>query len=168
MILVPVNYLGIPDVFILDDGSSTCFCWANAERAATLLRLREELPQTVLEYCGCTLKWVGIDKTARGSIMYHLGRILEKHKRITVKTHGSMADSSFPELTVFASSDNKLTSSDENLLKFIVLHACFCISWVSLDSLLKILWSKFIVFKCIEAKFCIKTVGDGVKIKWIN
>ncbi|XP_021910975.1 CST complex subunit CTC1-like isoform X2 [Carica papaya] len=115
--------------FVLDDGSSTCFCWANAERAATLLRLREELPQTVLEYCGCTLKWVGIDKTARGSIMYHLGRILEKHKRITVKTHGSMADSSFPELTVFASSDNKLTSSDENLLKFIVLHACFCISW---------------------------------------
>ncbi|KAI5395075.1 hypothetical protein KIW84_061616 [Lathyrus oleraceus] len=41
------------------DGSSSCCCWANAERAATLLRLQEE-PTT----------------------SYHLGRILKKQSTL--------------------------------------------------------------------------------------
>ncbi|KAI5398082.1 hypothetical protein KIW84_063763 [Lathyrus oleraceus] len=49
----------IPAGFLLDDGSSSCCCWANAERSATLLRLQEE-PTT----------------------SYHLGRILKKQSNM--------------------------------------------------------------------------------------
>ncbi|XP_031273380.1 CST complex subunit CTC1 isoform X2 [Pistacia vera] len=120
--------------FVLDDGSSSCCCWADAERAATLLRLHEELPQSALESSGSTLKWVAIDNNAWRTTMYHLERILKKHNRITVKNYGSMVDSSCQDLSVSISSENALSSSDENFLKFIIFNACFGTFWILVAS----------------------------------
>lgn len=124
------HFLDIPLAsFVLDDGSSSCYCWANAERAATLLRLHEELPMRAFESSGCTLKWVGITKSSWKTTMYHLEKMLKKHHRIVVKNHGSMVDSSYQDLNVSVSSDGDLSSSDDNLLKFIIFHACFGTFW---------------------------------------
>ncbi|KAJ1404673.1 putative CST complex subunit CTC1 isoform X1 [Sesbania bispinosa] len=86
---------------LADDGSSSCCCWANAERAATLLRLQEQRTTS-----------------------YHLGRILKNYKRITVKNHGSFIDSPYQDLVVSVTSGDVLCSSDENFLKLIIFNAC--------------------------------------------
>lgn len=90
-----------------EDGSSSCCCWANAERAATLLRLHEE-----------------------NATSSHLGRILKNHKRITVKNHGLYIDSPYQD-HVSVTSANALCSSDENLLKLMIFNACVGRIWVS-------------------------------------
>ncbi|XP_022633687.1 CST complex subunit CTC1 isoform X2 [Vigna radiata var. radiata] len=92
--------------FLLEDGSSSCCCWASAERAATLLRLREELTTS-----------------------HHLGRILKKHKKITVKSHGLSVDSPCQDHIFTVASGNALCSSDENILKFIICNACIGGIW---------------------------------------
>ncbi|GAV69022.1 hypothetical protein CFOL_v3_12523, partial [Cephalotus follicularis] len=120
--------------FVLDDGSSSCFCWADAERAATLLRLHEELPQRAFDTTGWALKWVGRDNVAWNTTIYHVERILKKHDRITVKNYGSVVDSSCQDLVVYASSNNTLHSSDEKLLKFIILKACIGRFWTVVAS----------------------------------
>ncbi|KAA3490591.1 CST complex subunit CTC1-like isoform X1 [Gossypium australe] len=79
--------------FILDDGSSSWCCWANAERAATLLRLQN---------------------TARTSTMYHLQRIVEEHDRITVKSARSTSDPFDQDFTVTVGSGRALTGLDED------------------------------------------------------
>ncbi|CAK8561445.1 unnamed protein product [Lathyrus sativus] len=100
-------------MFHADDGSSSCCCWANAERAATLLRLQEE-PTT----------------------SYHLGRILKKHKRITVKNCGSFIDFPYQDLVVSVVSGDALNSSDENLIKYIIFNACVGRTWNLVASLM--------------------------------
>ncbi|XP_062097662.1 CST complex subunit CTC1 isoform X2 [Humulus lupulus] len=122
--------------FVLDDGSSPCFCWANAERATSLLRLHEELPKKVHERNNWTLKGVGTDNNTCGTISYHLGRILENHDRITVKNFGSLFDSSYQDLVVSVSPENALGGSDENFLKSVVMNACFGTSWTIVASLM--------------------------------
>ncbi|XP_052733915.1 CST complex subunit CTC1 isoform X2 [Vigna angularis] len=92
--------------FLLEDGSSSCCCWASAERAATLLRLREELTTS-----------------------HHLGRILKKHKKITVKSHALSVDSPCQDHIFTVASGNALCSSDENILKFILCNACIGGIW---------------------------------------
>ncbi|KAI5420133.1 hypothetical protein KIW84_044064 [Lathyrus oleraceus] len=99
--------------FLLDDGSSSCCCWANAERAATLLRLQEE-PTT----------------------SYHLSKILKKHKRITVKNRGSFIDFPYQDLVVSVASGEALNSSDENLIKYIIFNACVGRTWNVVASLM--------------------------------
>ncbi|XP_044475168.1 CST complex subunit CTC1 isoform X4 [Mangifera indica] len=120
--------------FVLDDGSSSCCCWADAERAATLLRLHEQLPQSAFESSGWTLKWVATDNNAWRSTVYHIERILKKYDRITVKNYGSMVDSSCQNLSVSVNSENALSCSDENLLKFIISNACFGTFWTLVAS----------------------------------
>lgn len=114
----------------LDDGSFPSCCWANAERAATLLKLHEELPKGACESNVWMFKGFGSDNT-RYTIRYHLERILENHERITVKNFGSLFDSSCQDLAVSVSSDNILSGSDENFLKFVVFNACIGTFWVS-------------------------------------
>ncbi|KAF9687595.1 hypothetical protein SADUNF_Sadunf02G0109700 [Salix dunnii] len=133
------HFLDIPLAsFVLDDGSSSCYCWANAERAATLLRLHEELPMRAFESSGCTLKWVGINKSSWKTTIYHLERMLKKHHRIVVKNHGSLVDSSYQDLNVSVSSDDDLSSSDDNLLKFIIFHACIGTFWTVTASVMEL------------------------------
>lgn len=124
-----VSFLLLP---LADDGSSSCCCWANAERAATLLRLHEKLPRRAFERNGWTQKWAGIDDNACSTSTNYLERIFKNHDRITVKNYGSMFDSSYQELAVSYSPDNALSISDENLLKFIIFNASFGKFWVSL------------------------------------
>ncbi|CAN1819657.1 CST complex subunit CTC1 [Linum perenne] len=116
------DFLDIPIAgFLLDDGSSSCFCWADGERAASILRIHEKLHLRALG--GYSLKWI-----ANGSVnskMYHLERIIKKHNRVTVKNLGAMADFSNQEVTVSVNSDIPLSAFDENLLKFVVFNACF-------------------------------------------
>ncbi|KAB2079641.1 hypothetical protein ES319_A05G018200v1 [Gossypium barbadense] len=96
--------------FILDDGSSSWCCWANAERAATLLRLQN---------------------TARTSTMYHLQRIVEEHERITVKSTRSTSDPFDQDFTVTVGSGRALTGLDEDfdVLVSIIFNACVNTSW---------------------------------------
>lgn len=108
-----------------------CCCWANAERAATLLRLHEEFPVKAFGSSGCTLKWVGIEKSCSKTTKFHLERILRKHHKIVVRNIGSVIDPSNQDLTVSVSSDDFLTISDEILLKFISSNACSGTLWVS-------------------------------------
>ncbi|PON99190.1 CST complex subunit CTC [Trema orientale] len=122
--------------FVLDDGSSPCFCWANAERAASLLRLHEKLPKKAFESNDWTLKCVGTDNNMHRTIRYYLGRILENHDRITVKNFGSLFDSSYQHLAISVSSENALSDSDENFLRFVVFNACFGTFWTIAASLM--------------------------------
>ncbi|KAK7243336.1 hypothetical protein RIF29_38129 [Crotalaria pallida] len=92
--------------FLLDDGSSSCCCWANSESAATLLRLHEEF-----------------------TAFNRLGNILKNCKRIIVKNYGSFIDSPFQDVVVSVTSGNALCSSDENLLKFIIFNSCVGRVW---------------------------------------
>ncbi|KAK9270379.1 hypothetical protein L1049_025958 [Liquidambar formosana] len=121
--------------FVLDDGSSLCCCWANAERAATLLRLREKIPQNAFGSSCWRLKGTGMDKACR-TALHHVDRILEKHGRITVKNYGSLFDSSCQDFSFSVSSDNAFSSSDEKILKFIILNACFGTVWTVLGSVM--------------------------------
>ncbi|CAN0872913.1 CST complex subunit CTC1 [Linum grandiflorum] len=116
------NLLDIPIAgFLLDDGSSSCFCWANGERAATLLRIHGKLPIRALG--GYSLKWMENDSVK--SKIYHLERILRKHNRVTVTNFGPMEDFSHQDVSVSVNSDIPLSAFDENFLKSVVFNACF-------------------------------------------
>ncbi|XP_057737739.1 CST complex subunit CTC1 isoform X2 [Arachis stenosperma] len=99
--------------FLLDDGSSSCCCWANAERAAALLRLHEE------------------PTTSR-----NLGRILRNYQKITVKNQGLFIESPFQDLAVSVTSGNAIYQYDENNLKFMIFNACAGRVWNVVASLM--------------------------------
>ncbi|KAF8024254.1 hypothetical protein BT93_F1448 [Corymbia citriodora subsp. variegata] len=115
--------------FVVEDGSSLCFCWANADRASTLLRLNEKLPQTALESTNWTLKWVGKEKNASRASAYYVDRILKKHVKITVRNCGSLLDSSRQDLMISVGSHNVLGNFEEDILKYILLYASFATDW---------------------------------------
>ncbi|XP_015884731.3 CST complex subunit CTC1 isoform X3 [Ziziphus jujuba] len=117
--------------FVLDDGSSLCCCWADAERAATLLRLHEKLPQKAFENDE-TEK----ENSASSTNMSCIERILKNYDRITVKNYGSLFDSLYQDLDVSVSPENALSSSDEGFVKSLVFNACFGTQWRIVASLM--------------------------------
>lgn len=117
----------------VDDGLSSCCCWADAERAETLLRLHEcMLP--AYEASGYLGKWFGVQNTASTSVMYHLQKVVEKHGRITVKSTRSISDLFGQDFTVSVSSGKALTGLDDDLyfLTSVIFNACINTFWVSL------------------------------------
>ncbi|KAL4332331.1 hypothetical protein GQ457_07G041010 [Hibiscus cannabinus] len=91
--------------FILDDGSCSWCCWANAERAATLLRLKE------YQLSGCEAS--------------------EKHDRITVKSCRSVFDPFDQDFTVTAGSGRALIGLDDDfdLVASVIFNACINTFW---------------------------------------
>uniref|UniRef100_A0A803MKN8 CST complex subunit CTC1 n=1 Tax=Chenopodium quinoa TaxID=63459 RepID=A0A803MKN8_CHEQI len=114
--------------FIMDDGSSQCCCWTHGERAATFLRLYEEIPQAKSGSC-----WWRSKAASRSRVFstpsYHIDRILKKHGRLRVKNYGSIHDASCQDIQLSDGSDCTFGGQDENLLKFIMLNACSSTLW---------------------------------------
>ncbi|XP_056167763.1 CST complex subunit CTC1 isoform X2 [Syzygium oleosum] len=123
------SLVNIPIAGFVVDGSSLCFCWANADRASTLLRLNEKLPTTALESTNWTLKWVGKEKNASRTSAYYVDRFLKKHVKITVKNCGSMLDSSRQDLMFSVGSHDVLSNFEEDILKYILFNASFATDW---------------------------------------
>ncbi|XP_028799438.1 CST complex subunit CTC1 [Neltuma alba] len=111
--------------FVLDDGSSPCCCWTYGNMAATLLRLHEKLSKSN----DWLLKLAGISGNTPNTATDRLGRILNTHKRITVKNYGSCFKLASQKHFVSATSGQELCGSDEGLLKFIVFNSCFGRPW---------------------------------------
>ncbi|KAL3505216.1 hypothetical protein ACH5RR_035057 [Cinchona calisaya] len=122
--------------FILDDGSSTCCCWANHERAANMLRLPTEASSK--ESCTKTSRRFEIPVTgkANGSSAGHLNRILRQHGRVVIKNYGSMFDSSCLDLSFSVDNGEVICSSDENILRCLIMNACFSTLWTVVGSLM--------------------------------
>ncbi|KAH6776509.1 hypothetical protein C2S52_014070 [Perilla frutescens var. hirtella] len=117
---------GIPFAgFIVDDGSSSCCCWADSERAAAFLDLDSE------EYkAGDTLgRYKAGKEQLHISTVGRLNEVLEKHGRISMKNCGSMYDSSCQDLEFSVKSDRSISSSDEDVLHSLVSKALLGASW---------------------------------------
>ncbi|KAI3988698.1 hypothetical protein MKX01_027062 [Papaver californicum] len=107
--------------FIVDDGSSLCCCWASSERAAVLLRLDEEIPIKGFISSTCRTKAVKPIK-GQSTARYHLQNVLSKHHKVTLSCSDNFLDSC-EYLRFSVNSVYRLSCSDENLLKCIVLNA---------------------------------------------
>ncbi|KAI3465390.1 hypothetical protein Pfo_022053 [Paulownia fortunei] len=127
---------GIPFAgFVMDDGSSSCCCWADSERAAALLGLESEgyLLEGSAETFGRSKAGKG---QPHGSIIGHLNQILEQHGRVVVKNYGSIFDSSCQDLAFSVDSDRLISSSDEDLLGSLITNSFFSTSWTIVGSLM--------------------------------
>ncbi|XP_077216587.1 conserved telomere maintenance component 1 isoform X2 [Tasmannia lanceolata] len=107
--------------FILDDGSSSCCCWADVERAATLLRLHEFTVSVFGSNC-MSAKIMGSNKIP-DTTGYRLEKMLKKHHRITVRNYGAMLDPSCIDFTFSFDSNKVFSTSDKDLVKFIIMNA---------------------------------------------
>nr|GMD89025.1 CST complex subunit CTC1 isoform X1 [Ipomoea batatas] len=109
--------------FVLDDGSSSCCCWANCERAAAFLGLHSK------EHCKACEKSLWNSRKSRkdkncSSIGCRLNKVIKRHGRVVVKNHGSKSDPSLQDLTFAVNSDEIISSSDEDFLRSLILKAC--------------------------------------------
>ncbi|XP_010438146.1 PREDICTED: CST complex subunit CTC1-like isoform X3 [Camelina sativa] len=104
--------------FVVDDGSSIYLCWTSGERAFTILRLHEELPEEDIDVA----QWTRRD-SSRETSAYHLEQIVRVHKRIVMKCNGSQIDILFRDITVAVTSDQLLTKSEDTFLKWLILNA---------------------------------------------
>ncbi|KAF5792386.1 putative CST complex subunit CTC1 protein [Helianthus annuus] len=118
--------------FIMDDGSSSCCCWADTETAMTLLgshkwsphkrtKRSSYKPDKKLEACGYS--------------MSRMSDILNQNGRVVIKNHGSVFDSCL-DAAVSVDSDGALKESDEQFLKALILQACCSNTWNVVGSVL--------------------------------
>ncbi|KAL9172439.1 hypothetical protein ABFS82_03G047100 [Erythranthe guttata] len=123
---------GIPFAgFIIDDGSSSCCCWVDSERAKALLGLEFEdhLRKDSAESFGRS-------KARKRSNIGRLNRVLERHNRIVVKNYGHIFDPSSQQLAFLVNSDKSLRSSDEDLLRNSINYAFLRPSWTIVGNLM--------------------------------
>ncbi|KAL9680973.1 hypothetical protein QQ045_012754 [Rhodiola kirilowii] len=117
------NITDYPDIplagFILDDGSSTCCCWANADKAAAVLKMHEKVPCQAIQSKSWTKR-----KTRCSTVSHHLKRILKNQGRITVTNYGSVYESAGPDFIISITTPKILDESDEAMIKWIVINAC--------------------------------------------
>ncbi|XP_073294227.1 CST complex subunit CTC1 isoform X1 [Primulina huaijiensis] len=122
--------------FVLDDGSSSCCCWADSEKAATLLGLDSE------EFSHNISSAETVAKSQTGpwlpciSTMGRLKQILKQHQRIVAKNYGAMLDSSCQDLTFSFDSNTLINSSDDYLLRSLIGNACFSKFWTVVGNLM--------------------------------
>lgn len=109
-----------------DDGSSSCCCWTDNERAVTLLGLHERWP------CKRSRRSLRKSNNREIDTMSRLNKILERHGTIVMKNLGSVSDSSCLDVAVSVNSDSLVRESDEQFLKSLVLQACTSNTWVSI------------------------------------
>ncbi|KAL0288373.1 UNVERIFIED_CONTAM: CST complex subunit CTC1 [Sesamum angustifolium] len=121
--------------FVMDDGSSSCCCWADSERAAALLGLESE--EILLEE---TAETFGRSKAGRGqqynSTVNHVDKILEQHGRVVAKNYGSMFDSSCQDLAFSVGSGRSISSSEQDILRSLTTKAFLSTSWTIVGSLM--------------------------------
>ncbi|KAL3655225.1 hypothetical protein CASFOL_001011 [Castilleja foliolosa] len=120
---------GIPLAgFVMDDGSSSCCCWANSERAAALLGLEpeEHLQKDSAETFG----------KSKAGIINQLNQMLERYGRVVVKNYGSVFDSSCQDLAFSVGSDGLLSTLDEDHLRSLITNVVFSTSWTIGGSLI--------------------------------
>ncbi|XP_020590566.1 CST complex subunit CTC1 isoform X2 [Phalaenopsis equestris] len=107
--------------FLLDDGSSLCCCWAEAERAKMLLRL-DEISCHPFFQCGAD----SVNKSCRyhETIGYQLDGMLRKHQKIIVKNYRAVSDVSSLDFMFHGDSSQMLSSAEERLLRLVIDNAC--------------------------------------------
>ncbi|KAG0479698.1 hypothetical protein HPP92_010556 [Vanilla planifolia] len=107
--------------FLLDDGSSLCCCWADAESAKMLLRLEEVFCQLFFLHGADS---VGRTDAYHDTIGYRLEMMLKKHVKIIVRNNRNVPDDSLMDFTFSADSDEVLSNAEECLLRYIIINAC--------------------------------------------
>lgn len=122
--------------FVLDDGSSSCCCWVDSEKAATLLGLdcedfSHDISSTETVAKSQTGPWLPCSSTAG-----RLKQILKQHQRIVAKNYGAMLDSSGLDLTFSFDSNTLINSSDDYLLRSLIGNACFSKLWTVVGNLM--------------------------------
>ncbi|XP_019174090.1 PREDICTED: CST complex subunit CTC1 isoform X2 [Ipomoea nil] len=109
--------------FVLDDGSSSCCCWANCERAAAFLGLHSKEHCKACEKSSWSSRKRRKDKSC-SSIGCRLNKVIKRLGRVVVKNHGSTSDPSLQDLMFAVNSDEIISSSDEDFLRSLILRAC--------------------------------------------
>lgn len=111
--------------FILDDGSSSCCCWASWEKAAVFLGLHDE-EVTGEAYAETRKKSRKTRKMqAYSSLAFScLRRIMKRHGRVTVRNQASKFDSSCQDLVFSAKSQKIISSLDRDFFQSLILKAC--------------------------------------------
>ncbi|KAJ3677484.1 hypothetical protein LUZ60_003208 [Juncus effusus] len=106
--------------FILDDGSSTCCCWADESQANTLLRLLE-ISSSFLSIYSSSSKNNNKNNNNNKKIGYCIERMLDRHKKVTVKNEGNSLEISSRNVSFH--SDASFSILEEKVLNFIMLKA---------------------------------------------
>lgn len=131
--IIPViyNHIVLP-MLLADDGSSLCCCWADDARAELLLRLQEvaHLDASV----NLKLSKGGDSTKLQHTIGSCLEKMMKRHTCVIVKNCGIPPDFSCRDLDASSVLHKVLSRSEDKLLKFIILNACWNRTLVSLSN----------------------------------
>lgn len=112
--------------FIMDDGSSSCCCWTDNEKVATLLGLHEWLPRKQHFRGSLHNKSNKEIEIPCSYTMKRMSKILDQHGTVVMKKYG---DSSCLDVALLVNSDSFVHESDEEFLKSLILQVCSSNNW---------------------------------------
>ncbi|CAN6449461.1 unnamed protein product [Victoria cruziana] len=109
--------------FIFDDGSLSCCCWAATENAAALLRLNKAASEV---FVAKNSRKLCENRRPLHTVGDTLGKLIEKHRQIVIRsTCAAVSDDlSCLDFSCFSCLNKALSTSDQDLIKFIILNAC--------------------------------------------